>query len=84
MPLTYPIMFEKVSEADGMPGHYYAHVPALGLTTHGDGVEGARAAVLDLLSLWLSEKRAAGETVPPPEEFFFSTVELDEHALQGT
>jgi len=83
MMLTYPIVFEKVAEAEGLPGHFYAHVPALGLTTHGVGIEGARTAVLDLLPLWLSEKQAAGETVPRPGEFFFSTIEVDEHALQG-
>ena len=37
-----------------MPGYYYAHVPSLGLTTHGLGMEAAR----DLLALWIEEKRA--------------------------
>ena len=54
-------------------GFYYAHVPALGLTTHGEGIEGARAAAEDLVKLWLSEKKAAGETVDLPSEIFFST-----------
>jgi len=80
----YPIVFEKIAEGDGLSGHYYAHVPLLGLTTHGAGIEGARAAVLDLLRLWLAEKQAAGEEVPQPGEFFFSTIEVDEHALQKT
>jgi hypothetical protein len=31
----------------------------LSLTTHGLGIEGARASATDLLKLWLSEKRAA-------------------------
>ena len=39
------------------PGYYYAHVPSLGLTTHGLGVEGARQAAADLLRLWIAEKR---------------------------
>ena len=82
MRLTYPIVFEKIAEGDGISGHYYAHVPLLGLTTHGAGIDGARAAVLDLLRLWVEEKRAAGETVPQPGEFFFSTVDVDELAEQ--
>lgn len=81
--LTYPIVFERVAASEALPGHFYAHVPALGLTTHGEGIEGARLAVLDLLSLWRAEKRAAGEVVPPSGEFFFATVELDEDTLQS-
>jgi predicted RNase H-like HicB family nuclease len=66
MALTYPIVFEKIAEGEGEKGHYYAHIPVLGLTTHGQGVEGARAAVLDLLQLWLAEKQAVGEPVQQP------------------
>ena len=81
--MTYGILFEKV-EAEELPDNsYYAHIPALGLTTHGEGIEGARAAATDLVTLWLSEKKAAGETVPSPAAFFFSTVEIPESALQG-
>jgi predicted RNase H-like HicB family nuclease len=60
--MTYGILFEKVETAELPPGFYYAHVPALGLTTHGEGIEGARAAAEDLVKLWLSEKKAAGES----------------------
>jgi predicted RNase H-like HicB family nuclease len=42
--MTYGILVEKTESADLPPGYYYAHVPALGLTTHGEGIEGARAA----------------------------------------
>ena len=83
MALSYPIMLERAEDGDLPPGAYYAHVPALGLTTHGLGVEGARAAVVDLLTLWLAEKRAAGEAVPPPGEYLFSTVEVSDDALQS-
>jgi len=53
------------------------------LTTHGQGIEGARAAAEDLINLWLAEKKAAGETIKLPSEFFFSTVDISESALQS-
>ncbi len=81
--MVYGILFEKARDADLPPGFYYAHVPALGLTTHGDGIEGARAAAEDLVRLWLLEKKAAGESIGQPCEFFFSTIEISEGALQG-
>jgi predicted RNase H-like HicB family nuclease len=56
--MQYGIIFEKIEEADFLAGYYYAHIPTLGLTTHGIGVEGARAAAIDLIKLWVAEKRA--------------------------
>jgi predicted RNase H-like HicB family nuclease len=55
--MTYGILVEKTESADLPPGYYYAHVPALGLTTHGEGIEGARAAAEDLIKLWVAEKK---------------------------
>ena len=81
--MTYGILFEKVEDGALMPGFYYAHVPALGLTTHGEGIEGARAAAIDLVKVWIAEKRAAGETVTQPTEFLFSTMEIPDDALQS-
>jgi predicted RNase H-like HicB family nuclease len=81
--MTYGILFEKIENGDVPAGFYYAHVPALGLTTHGDGIEGARAAAEDLVKLWLTEKRAAGESVEASSEVFFSTIEISESALQS-
>jgi predicted RNase H-like HicB family nuclease len=81
--MTYGIVFEKAPGAELAVGSYYAHVPALGLTTHGEGIEGARAAAEDLITLWLTEKKSAGEAVALPSEIFFSTVEISESALQG-
>ncbi len=81
--MTYGILFEKAGTLDLPQGYYYAHVPALGLTTHGEGIEEARAAAADLLKLWLSEKRAAGEAIDLPAETFFSTIEISESALQS-
>ncbi len=81
--MTYGILVEKVESGALPDGFYYAHVPALGLTTHGEGIEGARAAAEDLVKLWLGEKKAAGESIDLPSEFFFSTIEISESALQS-
>ncbi len=81
--MTYGILFEKIESGELPHGFYYAHVPALGLTTHGEGIEGARAAAEDLVKLWLGEKKAAGESIDSPSEFFFSTIEVSESALQS-
>jgi predicted RNase H-like HicB family nuclease len=66
-----------VGETENLPGFYYAHVPSLGLTTHGSGGEGALAAARDLIHLWLDEKRAAGENPVPGRESLLATVEVD-------
>ena len=81
--MTYGILFEKADNGELPPGFYYAHVPALGLTTHGAGVEGARAAAADLVTLWLAEKKAAGEKVAMQAEFLFSSLEIAASALQS-
>ena len=80
--MNYPVLFEKIESADFEPGYYYAHLPTLGLTTHGLGVEGARAAALDLARLWIGEKRANGETVASGD-CLLSTLEIPEDALQS-
>lgn len=56
--MQYGILFEKIEEADFPAGYYYAHVPALGLTTHGLGVEGARDAAVDLIKLWSAREKS--------------------------
>ncbi|MEW6304631.1 MAG: type II toxin-antitoxin system HicB family antitoxin [Verrucomicrobiota bacterium] len=81
--MTYGILFERIDEPGFPPGCYYAHVPSLGLTTHGEGIEGARTAARDLVRLWVAEKQANGEAVPHPAETFYSTLEVNEDALQG-
>jgi len=65
MGMRYDVLVEPVEELEKMPGCYYAHVPALGITTHGHGVEGALAAARDLIRLWVDEKKAAGESPAP-------------------
>lgn len=81
--MTYGVVFERVREAGSSEDTYYAHIPALGLTTHGEGIEGARKAALDLLTAWLAEKQEAGETIEAPSDVLFSTVEVPQNALQG-
>lgn len=74
--MQYGIVFEKIEETDFPTGYYYAHVPSLGLTTHGLGVEGARDAAVDLIKLWIAEKKANGEPVTMPSASLYSTVEI--------
>ena len=52
--MQYGIIFEKIEDPGFPAGYYYAHIPALGLTTHGIGIEGARAAAIDLIKLWVA------------------------------
>ena len=81
--MNYAILLERIDDRSFPRGYYYAHIPSLGLTTHGLGVDGAREAARDLLNLWIAEKKSIGEAVPAPAEFFFSTVELSDNALQS-
>ena len=54
--MQYSILYEAVTEPGFPPGYYYAHIPALDLTTHGAGIEGAKAAAQDLIKVWIEEK----------------------------
>jgi hypothetical protein len=51
------IVFERIEETNFPSGYYYAHIPSLGLTTHGLGIDGAREAAVDLIRLWVAEKQ---------------------------
>jgi predicted RNase H-like HicB family nuclease len=79
--MQYSILYEAVTAAGFPPGYYYAHIPALDLTTHGAGIEGAKAAALDLIKVWIEEKRAHGEPVPVEAESFFSRIDVDDALL---
>ena len=81
--MNYAIPLERIDDQSYPKGYYYAHIPSLGLTTHGLGVDGAREAARDLLNVWIAEKKSKGEVVPSPGEFYFSTVELSGNALQS-
>ncbi len=49
--MVYGTVLEKIKDANFPSGYYYAHVPSLGLTTHGLGIEGAQEAATDLIRL---------------------------------
>ena len=55
--MHYGVPFERIEQDGFPPGFYYAHIPNLGLTTHGLGVDGARSAAVELLEVWLDEAR---------------------------
>ena len=74
--MTFTIIYEKIKE-DSFPGdYYYAHIPALDLTTHGKGIDGAKNAAMELLKLWIEEKRANNEIIPEEKESFYSKIEI--------
>lgn len=75
--MRYSLLVEPVEESEGMPGFYYAHVPSLGITTHGNGIDGAIAAARDLIRLWVEEKRQAGEEPTGARESLLATVEVE-------
>lgn len=81
--MNFPVLFEKIVSPDFPAGYYYAHVPALGLTTHGLGIEGAKVAAADLAQLWIAERVANGETVAEPADCLLGTLEIPDHALQS-
>jgi len=76
--MRYSIVIEPVNEPGFPPRFYYAHVPALDLTTHGEGIEGAKAAARDLIQLWVEEKRSRAEPVPLETDSYFAQVEIDD------
>jgi len=81
--MNYGILFEKVEDKNFPPGYFYAHIPSLGLTTHGLGLEGARQAAFDLACGWLAERKAHGELLSAPSEILFSTLDIPNDALQS-
>ena len=66
--MKYSVALEVVPESEQMPGYFYAHIPSLGLTTHGLGSNGALEAAKDLVKLWTEEKRAHQEEARPAGE----------------
>ena len=73
--MKYSVLLESsvVQEEQGL---YYAHVPSLGITTHGHGIEGAMEAARDLIALWVEEKRAHGEVPQPVRESLLATLDV--------
>ena len=54
--MRYSVVLDPIHEPE-FEGYYYAHIPTLDLTTHGQGIEGALTAAQELVEAWVSEKR---------------------------
>ena len=80
--MRYTVILEPIKESD-KPGWYYAHIPALDLTTHGLGPEGAMEAARDLVSGWIAELRSRGEEVPIEGQGFISQIEISDDAIHA-
>ena len=81
--MRYSLLIEKVLDNSLPQGYYYAHVPALDLTTHGLGIEGAKEAATDLIRLWIAEKQENHELIPREDESYFASIEIAD-ALFGS
>jgi predicted RNase H-like HicB family nuclease len=74
--MKYAVALEPVPDSENMAGYFYAHIPSLGLTTHGLGVAGALVAAKDLVKLWLEEKHHHREEVHLAQEMVLATIEV--------
>jgi len=73
--MRYSVFLEPINEPD-FQGYYYAHIPTLDLTTHGQGIEGAIAAAQELIEAWVQEKRSHGEKVPVEAKSLIAHVDI--------
>ncbi len=78
--MRYSVFLEPVNEPE-FKGYYYAHIPALDLTTHGQGIEGAIGAAQELVEAWIAEKKAHGETVPVEKKSLIAQIEVADALL---
>ena len=79
--MRYSVHLEPVNEPE-FQGYYYAHIPTLDLTTHGQGIEGAIAAAQELIEAWIAEKRAHGEAIPVETKSLIAQVEVPDALLR--
>jgi predicted RNase H-like HicB family nuclease len=80
--MRYTVIIEPTNEPD-QPGWFYAHIPALDLTTHGLGVEGAMAAARELVTGWIAERKSRGEDVPTEAPGLVGQIEISDDALHA-
>jgi predicted RNase H-like HicB family nuclease len=80
--MRYSVFLEPVKEPE-FQGYYYAHIPTLDLTTHGQGMEGALKAAQELVESWIAEKRAHGETVPVESKSLIAQIEVSDALLSS-
>ena len=78
--MRYSVLLEPIQEP-GFEGCYYAHIPALDLTTHGQSVEGALEAARELVEAWIAEKRAHNEPVPTETTTLVGHIEVSDAVL---
>ncbi len=79
--MRYSVLLEPINEPE-FQGYYYAHIPTLDLTTHGQGIEGAIAAAQELIGAWVEEKRSRGESVPVETKSLVAQVEIPDAVLR--
>jgi predicted RNase H-like HicB family nuclease len=73
--MHYSVFLEPINEPD-FSGHYYARIPTLDLTTHGQGLEGALAAAQELVESWIAEKKTHGDFVPVESRSLITRIEV--------
>lgn len=74
--LRYSVVLTPVRDDPGFEGWYYAYLPALDVTTHGEGVEGALAAARDAAEAWVEARREHGEPVPKGDDSLLTQIEI--------
>jgi predicted RNase H-like HicB family nuclease len=80
--MRYTVILEPTCEAEN-PGWYYAHIPALDLTTHGLGLEGAMEAARDLATGWIAELRKNGKEIPVETQGFVTQIDIPDDAIHA-
>lgn len=81
--MQYSILIEAITDADFPIGYYYAHIPSLGLTTHGLGIAGAKIAAADLISLWIAEKKSCGQVIATETDSYFAHIEVKDAVVSA-
>jgi predicted RNase H-like HicB family nuclease len=79
--MRYSVLLEPINEPE-FQGYYYAHIPTLDLTTHGQGIEGAIAAAQELIEAWVEEKRTRGEKVPIEAKTVIAQIDIPDAVLR--
>jgi len=74
--MRFSVLYEKINDGSLPSSFYYAHIPSLNLTTHGEGLEGAKNSAIDLINLWIEEKQLNNEPIHIESESFFSSIEI--------
>ena len=73
--MRYSVLFSPVKEP-GFSGYYYAHIPALDLTTHGKGIDGALQVAQELAQGWVLELQAHHGEVPQEDGAITASIEV--------